>query len=170
MGLVDALGPPRGEYGEVFTRRWVVKVMLDLVGYTPDAHLSAMRLVEPACGRGAFLIPAVERLVASLGGTGFAEEVLDQAVRAYDVQQGNVDHCRNEVTAVLEKAGAAREIAERLAKRWIRTEDYLLSAGTAPGLFGDELPPEVDVVIGNPPYIRLEDVPGDLSVVDQYMP
>ena len=27
----------QGEYGEVFTRRWVVDLMLDLIGYTPEA-------------------------------------------------------------------------------------------------------------------------------------
>jgi hypothetical protein len=52
-------------YGEVFTRRWVVDVLLELTGYTADRDLAALRLVEPSCGSGAFLGPAVERLIAS---------------------------------------------------------------------------------------------------------
>ena len=53
---------PRGEHGEVFTRRWVVEMILDAAGYRADADLGGMTIVEPACGRGAFLLPIVERL------------------------------------------------------------------------------------------------------------
>ena len=53
------------EYGAVFTRRWVVELILDLAGYTSDRDLAAMRAVEPACGSGAFLGPMVERLALS---------------------------------------------------------------------------------------------------------
>ena len=52
-------------YGAVFTRRWVVEVLLDLTGYTVDRDLGGIHLLEPACGSGAFLGPAVERLIAS---------------------------------------------------------------------------------------------------------
>ena len=56
------LQPPAVQnYGEVFTRRWVVEVLLDLTGYTTDRDLGRMRLVEPSCGSGAFLGPVVER-------------------------------------------------------------------------------------------------------------
>ncbi len=48
-------------HGEVFTRRWVVELILDLVGYTPDRDLAAMVALEPACGTGAFLVPMVEQ-------------------------------------------------------------------------------------------------------------
>ena len=40
------------ENGEVFTRRWVVDLILDLVGYTPDKDLAVLRICEPACGEG----------------------------------------------------------------------------------------------------------------------
>ncbi len=57
--------PASQNYGEVFTRRWVVDVLLDLTGYTVDHDLGGMHLLEPSCGSGAFLGPAVERLIAS---------------------------------------------------------------------------------------------------------
>lgn len=34
------------EPGEVFTRRWVVETVLDLVGYTSDRNLAELRLIE----------------------------------------------------------------------------------------------------------------------------
>ncbi len=38
------------EFGEVFTRRWVVDLILDLVGYTDDRDLASLKALEPACG------------------------------------------------------------------------------------------------------------------------
>lgn len=37
--------PDEVEYGEVFTRRWVVDTILDLAGYTPDKDLSNARIL-----------------------------------------------------------------------------------------------------------------------------
>ena len=48
---------PVADYGEVFTRRWIVDLILDLVGYVPDRDLSETVLVEPSCGAGAFSSP-----------------------------------------------------------------------------------------------------------------
>ena len=63
---VNVFGIDEGDqHGEVFTRRWVVELIRDLVGYTPDRDLEAMVAVEPACGAGAFLDPMVERLIDS---------------------------------------------------------------------------------------------------------
>ncbi|HSV66513.1 MAG TPA: N-6 DNA methylase [Mycobacteriales bacterium] len=157
-------GPAYGPvHGEVFTRRWVVEVMLDLVGYTADRELAAIRLVEPACGSGAFLIPAVERLLASLGGAGIDETRLRCAVSSFDIQERNVQHCRHAVAGVLVRHGASPQVADRLARSWVRHEDYLLSARAHAGLFDTHLPADVDVVIGNPPYVRLEDVSDQIS-------
>ena len=40
-----------GEHGEVFTRRWIVELILDLSGYTADRDLAAMLAVEPSSRR-----------------------------------------------------------------------------------------------------------------------
>lgn len=52
-------------FGEVFTQRWVVEAILDLVGYTPDKDLATKLIVEPSIGSGAFIAPIVERLLDS---------------------------------------------------------------------------------------------------------
>ena len=65
MGHAALIVDPGATFGEVFTRRWVVDLILDLVGYTPDRDLASMVLVEPSCGSGAFLGPVVERLIES---------------------------------------------------------------------------------------------------------
>jgi hypothetical protein len=52
-------------HGEVITRRWVVEMILDLVDYSPARDLSALRIVEPSAGTGAFLSAILERLIVS---------------------------------------------------------------------------------------------------------
>jgi adenine-specific DNA-methyltransferase len=78
--------------GEVFTRRWVVEVLLDLTGYTADRGLGQVTLLEPSCGSGAFLTVVLERLIASAQGHGTHLASLGDAIRAYDLQAG---HCWN---------------------------------------------------------------------------
>jgi adenine-specific DNA-methyltransferase len=144
-------------YGEVFTRPWVVDVLLDLTGYTADRDLGALRLVDPSCGSGAFLCVAVERMLASASTYGRPLNSLGDAVRAYDVQASHVAVCRTQCQDLLREAGASAEVASTLAMQWIRCVDFLL-------IDSEDRP--ADVVIGNPPYIRYDDLPDD--VVTEY--
>lgn len=47
------------EHGEVFTPAWMVEAMLDLVEHESERIDS--RILEPACGSGNFLVPALSR-------------------------------------------------------------------------------------------------------------
>ena len=47
------------DHGEVFTPRWLVEDMLDLVKHETERIDS--RFLEPACGSGNFLVPVLER-------------------------------------------------------------------------------------------------------------
>ena len=51
MDLADRIPDPGGDHGEVFTRRWVVEMILDLVGYVAERDLASCVLVEPSCDR-----------------------------------------------------------------------------------------------------------------------
>ncbi|WP_229812275.1 Eco57I restriction-modification methylase domain-containing protein [Lentzea flava] len=147
------------EYGEVFTRRWVAEVMLDLAGYTVDRDLTELRLMEPACGQGAFLVPAVERLMASAVARGHVID--DRAillVQACDVQLSNVERCREAVIAVLLRFGVSYSTANVLAQSWVCHGDYLLSAQANSDLIAEGVRPDFDVIVGNPPYIRFDDI------------
>ena len=141
-------------HGEVFTRRWVVDVLLDLVGYVPDRRPTELRLLEPSCGSGAFLLPAVERLLASCGSASSDIDELQHAVTAWDIQPANVARCREAVMTLLARHGMGTEATEFLARRWVRCGDYLLADGDDSS---------ADVVVGNPPYVRLEDVPHEVQ-------
>lgn len=145
------------QYGEVFTRRWVVETLLDLTRYTPDRDLGSLRLMEPSCGSGAFLGPAVERLIESAHRHDRPFSSLTGAIRAFDLRAGHVEAARGLCRDLLVNAGASPATASSLACEWIRFADFLL-------VEVENLP--ADVVIGNPPYIRYDDLPEEL--VDAY--
>ncbi|MCC7128501.1 MAG: SAM-dependent DNA methyltransferase [Microbacteriaceae bacterium] len=52
------------DHGEVFTPRWLVDDMLDLVGAETERIDS--RFLEPACGSGNFLVPILERKLVAV--------------------------------------------------------------------------------------------------------
>ena len=148
-GADSPVGRP-AENGEVFTRRWVVDLILDLCGYTADRDLARLQVVEPACGAGAFLGPIVDRLIASC--ERFDRDLLEaqHAIRAFDLLPEAVEASRRLIEGRLVGCGADPADAKRLAASWARQADFLLADL-------DDL--EADHIIGNPPYIRLENLP-----------
>ncbi|GAA3048810.1 Eco57I restriction-modification methylase domain-containing protein [Actinokineospora globicatena] len=146
--------PDIQNYGVVFTRRWVVEVLLDLTGYTVERDLGSLRLVEPSCGSGAFLGPVVERLVASAKAHEREFSSLGGALRAYDVQADHVKVSQELCRDRLITAGVPGPTATSLVEEWINEADFLL-----PEVDGHA----ADVVVGNPPYIRYDDLPDGLA-------
>lgn len=144
-------------HGEVFTRPWIVELILDLCGYTVDKDLTQLRLLDPAVGNGAFLSVALDRLLQSRTNHNpdAAWATLGAALRAIDVQHVHVDGCRRAVATKLQAHGCPADTARMLATTWITCADFLLSA---------PMPDRFDVVVGNPPYVRIEDLPADVLV------
>jgi adenine-specific DNA-methyltransferase len=137
------------EYGEVFTRKWVVEFILDLVGYSSDRDLGAMVAVEPSCGGGAFLGPMVERLSESLRQHGRSLSEAAEAIRAFDLLPHHVETCQQLVCKLLTQDGWDQDEAKSVAAGWIQSGDYLLV---------EQFPNFADFVIGNPPYIRMDEM------------
>jgi adenine-specific DNA-methyltransferase len=147
----DEAALPGFGYGEVFTRRWVVDLILDLVGYRAEKDLGSEVLFEPSCGTGAFLLPAVERLVSSARSHDRDLRLLGPAIRAFDLLESNAELARKSISELLGQHGLTEEAASALASEWVTAGDFLLQPHT---------PGSVDYVVGNPPYIRLEHVAG----------
>ncbi len=152
--LAASAGDGEHEYGAIFTRRWVVELILDLAGYTSDRDLTSLRALEPACGSGAFLGPMVARLSDSCRLHDRRISDAADAIRACDLQPMNVARSQSVVREVLAAQGWTVGDARALARSWVKHDDFLLGVqddGTA------------DFVIGNPPYIRLEAVSSSRS-------
>lgn len=124
--------------------------MLDLAGYTPDKQLHLSLIIEPSSGDGSFLLAIVRRLMHCCERFRVSPlECLD-SVRAYEIDESSARKSRQLTVEVLAEFGVDREEAKMLAERWIRTGDFLLGSQSMRG--------EADYVIGNPPYIRMEDL------------
>ena len=138
--------------GAVFTKPAVVDFMLDLVGYTSGVPLWSRRLLEPACGGGGFLLAAARRLVESwrAGDRATDDSVLDEAIRAVEVDVATYEQTRNALTEALTRLGLPELSARRLTRAWLVNADFL--EWDHDGVF--------DYVVGNPPYVRPEAIPG----------
>lgn len=139
--------------GVVYTKPWVVDLILDLVGYRADADLVSIVAVEPAAGEGAFLVPMVQRLLTSIERHRRSPADARQALFAFEVDGDAAAWARDLVAVELISAGVKRAEAQRLAARWVVESDYLLDSQSTP---------PADVIVGNPPYIRYDDLSPDL--------
>lgn len=153
---VEKLATAKGAEGRgaVFTRREVVDFILDLAGYTCSAALLERRALEPSFGDGDFLLPLVERLVASWKryGNGDAKSDLSNCVRAVELHRDTYAATKLRVIACLRSQGVAENDANYLAGTWLTNDDFLLAS----------LEGEFDFVLGNPPYVRQELIPNEL--------
>ncbi len=134
--------------GVVYTRRWAVDLILDLAGYDPAEQLVDALAVEPSAGHGAFVVAMAERLIESCRRQSRPWSDCASSLLAFELNEASAQHAQTAVVQAMVRRGVSRDEAISLARGWIRTGDYLASA---PRL------PKAKYVVGNPPYIRLED-------------
>ncbi len=145
--------PARDKMGAVYTKPWVADLILDLVGYVETRDLAPVHAVEPSAGTGAFLIPMARRLLASARRHHRRLDDLHASLRAYELDKDSAEVASDLLVAEMRAWGATIGQARRLADGWLVVDDYLTaSPGAAPA----------DVVAGNPPYVRYDDVPPPL--------
>lgn len=140
-------------HGVVLTKPHVVSLILDLAGYTADRDLTQLRLLEPACGEGAFLVPAVERLITAAARYGVNATSLGPAIAAFDIDPEHVQVSRAAVGDVLRRHGVSGDVVAGLTAEWINTADFLLQPQ----------PRRFDAIVGNPPYVRIEQLSAQLQ-------
>ena len=132
-----------GQHGDVFTSPEVVSYMLDIVGYTADKDLSKTSILEPSCGEGEFVVEITRRLWESSQRFGFDLSTAFQSnVFAFDIDESKIASCHSRIA----------ELGLSLPPEGnIRQADSLTTGIQS-----------FDVVVGNPPYIRYEQIPAEL--------
>jgi adenine-specific DNA-methyltransferase len=140
-------------HGVVLTKPHIVELILDLAGYSVERDLPSMRLLDPACGRGAFLLSAIDRLMTVARAGRVKPARLADCIRAFDVDEEHVAITRVAVADRLRSYGVVQSTAERLVEAWIHQEDFLLARASA----------TFDAVVGNPPYVRIEQIASELQ-------
>lgn len=146
--------PVVAEHGVVYTRPWVVNLVLDLAGYTSDHNLVDLVAVEPCCGNGEFLEPMIRRLSYSCRQQGRPLIHCEASLKAFDVSHDAVVASRERATSVLRECGWSNKVSREMAERWIHEADFLLDAELDMIALGGG----VNFVIGNPPYVRVESI------------
>lgn len=145
---------PIEERGAIFTKRWVVELVLNLAGYVDDQDLVSSLAVEPAAGEGAFLVPMAKRVIASCRRQGRPDRDCLPSLLAFEIDSSTAGTARVAVQRALTAMKVSAADASLLSASWIRVGDYLHEA--------PRLPP-ADFVIGNPPYVRIEDLPSTVQ-------
>lgn len=131
-----------GQHGDVFTSPTVVCFMLDKVNYMADRNLHDVCILEPSCGDGEFVVEIARRLLLSAERYHFdASDAFCRNVRAYDIDKAKIERCRNRIC----------EMGITLVEQSIQMADFLRVDIE-----------KTDIVVGNPPYIRYENIPKDM--------
>lgn len=129
--------------GDVFTKPEVVRFILDQVGYVQTADLSRVSIIEPSCGEGEFLMEIMSRLKQSSDTFQYDfNDAFHRCVTAVDIDTAKIRNCVDRVKESFPEVDCP--------EKNIIAQDFLLSEYR-----------KVDIVVGNPPYIRYEDIPED---------
>ena len=139
--------PERRTTGAVFTCPDVVAYMMrEAKAAGRFREWKSVRVLEPSCGDGAFVLPIVDALLSE--SPDWNDDSLDGFLSAFDVSKKSISCVRCAVRHKLESAGCPEMVIARLLKKWFCCEDFLLHDFN--GTF--------DVIIGNPPYIRFDNL------------
>jgi len=120
------------DHGEVFTPRWLVDDMLDLV--KSETERIDSRFLEPACGSGNFLVPVLERKLNAVrqrhGRSEFEKQhyALFALMCIYGIEllPDNAAECRENL-----KGTFARFLSP--TEQWLRAADAVLAANIVQG-------------------------------------
>ncbi len=150
MTSLETTLPTAREAGVVYTKPWVVELLLDLADYMPERRLAELVALDPSAGDGAFLSAMVRRLVDSCGRHDIPLTEAGRAIQAFEIDPEAAERAVGVVCETLKQLRVPAATATKLARQWIKTADFLEASLCFP---------IADFVIGNPPYIRLEEIP-----------
>lgn len=137
--------PAVAQHGQVMTKPHIVDLILDLCDYRPGPGLLQKRLLEPGCGNGEFLVAAAIRLLHSVKPTTKGHDLIP-CLLGVEKDGLLAEETRRRLAKVARDAGFSVQVAKQLADAWVLSGDFLRM----------DLPPEFDIIVGNPPYVRQE--------------
>ena len=157
-GLYQAIFPRRFRHalGEYYTPDWLAEHVLDQAGYHGEP---GVRLLDPACGSGTFLVQAIRRLRdrwAQIHGSrttdreGLRRSILS-AVVGVDI---------NPLAAITARANYLMALCDLLPEsRRVEPSVHLADSILAGADEANALGGPFDFVVGNPPWIAWDDLP-----------
>ena len=135
------------EFGSVYTPIGIVREMLDMCGYTSvNPDILRWNVIDNSCGDGAFLTEIVGRLISAYGegGRGTLRNLLENLIHGIEIDGEECVKC----VEALDRAVAGCGLDGRV--KWdIRCADALTC---------HDFDKRMDLVIGNPPYVRIQNI------------
>ena len=122
--------------------------MLDLCGYESNIDLVRKTAVDPACGTGVFVVQMAKRLIDSCRLFGHSFQEMQGSLCAVDLCSESIAATKNRLKGLFDTENINPELSEKLIENWVMQGDFLLLSK----------PISADYVIGNPPYIRSNDI------------
>ena len=149
-GRVERERPWQADLCQFFTRDKVAELCLRHMAF--PKNLLSVRLLEPAAGQGAFVLPLLSRLTEACCEQEKSYDRLRPVIRAYEIDPQVAAALRERCAGELEKLGVVESKARDIARSWVRNEDFL---ETRPST-------RFTHIVGNPPYIRWDAIPAFL--------
>lgn len=145
-------------HGIVYTPGWIVDLILDNIGYTEN--LEQKTIIDPSCGSGNFLTLVLDRLLGYLEDKGFSHKdkinIIKKNVYGIDTDENALEQCKINLYDILLK----HKIEDKL--------DFSLYCRNALDMeLNKDLFNKFDYVIGNPPYIRIQNLNKEMRVYIQ---
>ena len=141
--MLEARRVNGGEHGVVMTKKMVVNAMLDLCEFVETRDLSNVRFLDPAGGDGIFILTALDRLHASSRRHGFDFVRALSNMHAVEIDERRASRLAESVKEKLRNLAGLTHAFPKI----VLHADFL-AANT----------PESDVIAGNPPYIRYDNM------------
>ncbi len=126
--------------GQVYTPFHIVEKILGHCGFY-EADLSDKTILDPACGDGRFLVPMAEFIIRNTPASQVAGQL--QRLHGWDIDPKALQQCRENLDALVAPLGITVDWNLRKCdalKQWRSKEKY-------------------DLIVGNPPYIRIQHLP-----------
>ena len=137
--------------GQIYTRPEIVEFMLTAIGLNESDDWENARILEPSCGEGEFVVAIAERFITRSKRKPDVEQLIDK-VLAVDLVGSSLDIARSKLHVAFVAYGYAESSVKKLLDNWFLAADFLL----------EDIEPEFSHVIGNPPYVRVENIPKPL--------
>jgi adenine-specific DNA-methyltransferase len=139
------------EHGVVMTKPEVVCFMLDISGYDSKKDLSKVKICDPAAGEGAFIKEIVRRLFYSSKLNKFSFDEALKNITAIEIDKNRSQKLQRIISDELALIGLSKELVSKIN---IIVGDSLIQ------------PRQVqNIIVGNPPYIRHEQIPNKEKLV-----
>ena len=139
--------------GQIFTPNKIVVEMLDIVNFSSKNDLSKIKIIDNSCGNGAFLKEIVKRIFAFARikklSNSKIKNILEKNVYGIELEKDAYQNCIKSLNNICNKEN-------------IKNVDWKIVNANTIDVY-KEYENSFDIVIGNPPYVRIHNTVENLK-------